>query len=230
MNALTQLQPQSSGSLDLALLFDAVEVFPESLAIVEAGVLVYTNPAWAQVFEYADPAPLQGRALEEFIPKPCSRKIADGADGGSQNCGDTEYPHLRRDGTQVQLQVACAGFSARGRNYQVIGTRDVSGKNQIERRLQKSRRLEAIGRLVGGVAHDFNNLLTGLMLYCDLLIRDSDENSPCRHYAEEMRQAGQQGAALIQQLLAVARPPRKRRSGLVLNEVIHAVSKTCSPG
>ena len=67
--------------------------------------------------------------------------------------------------------------------------------------------MEAIGRLVGGVAHDFNNLLTGIMLYCDLLLGELEEDSPPRRHVQEMRMAGEHGAALVHQLLAVARPP-----------------------
>jgi len=48
MNALAHLRPDAPGSPDLALLFAAVEAFPESLAIVGAGIVLYTNPAWAK--------------------------------------------------------------------------------------------------------------------------------------------------------------------------------------
>ena len=65
--------------------------------------------------------------------------------------------------------------------------------------------MEVMGRLVGGVAHDFNNLLTGIMLYCDLLIAGLHRDSRLMRHAEEIRMAGQQGGALIQQLLAAAR-------------------------
>src|ERR1700736_4547690 len=65
--------------------------------------------------------------------------------------------------------------------------------------------MEAIGRLVSGVAHDFNNLLTGIVLCSDLLLAGLENDSRLRRYAQEIREAGAQGADLIQQLLAVAR-------------------------
>src|SRR2546428_788697 len=70
MNAITQLRPDSPGSPDLLLFFAAVEAFPGSLAVVDSGVVIYANPAWAQMFEYVDPMQIRGRALEEFIPRP----------------------------------------------------------------------------------------------------------------------------------------------------------------
>jgi len=65
--------------------------------------------------------------------------------------------------------------------------------------------LETMGRLVGGVAHDFNNLLTGILLYCDLLIAALEDRPRLQDQVREMRAAGQQGGALIQQLLTLAR-------------------------
>jgi two-component system cell cycle sensor histidine kinase/response regulator CckA len=89
-----------------------------------------------------------------------------------------------------------------------------------ERQLRESQKMEAIGRLVGGVAHDFNNLLTGMVLCSELLLAGLEKDSRLRHYAEEIRLAGAQGAALIQQLLAVARQRAVAPRWLSLNEVI----------
>jgi two-component system, cell cycle sensor histidine kinase and response regulator CckA len=86
--------------------------------------------------------------------------------------------------------------------------------------LQESQKLEAIGRMVGGVAHDFNNLLTGILLYCDLLIAGLDSGNPLRGYAEEIRRAGGHSAGLIQQLMSVARPQADDPRPLSWNEVI----------
>src|SRR5262249_36783140 len=76
------------------------------------------------------------------------------------------------------------------------------------------------GRLVGGVAHDFNNLLTGITLYCDLLLSGLDKGSLLHHYAQEIRAAGDHGAAMIQQLLAVARQQVVEPRDLSLNQTI----------
>ncbi len=80
--------------------------------------------------------------------------------------------------------------------------------------------LEAIGRLVGGVAHDFNNLITGIVLCSELLLAGMDKRDRLRRYAEEIRSACAQGATLIHQLLAVARPRATAPQFLSLNEII----------
>jgi PAS domain-containing protein len=66
VSAITQLRPDSSGSSDLALLFAAFQAFPGSLAVVDSGVVLYANPAWAQMFESGDQ--VYGRPVEDFIP------------------------------------------------------------------------------------------------------------------------------------------------------------------
>jgi two-component system, cell cycle sensor histidine kinase and response regulator CckA len=87
-----------------------------------------------------------------------------------------------------------------------------------EHRLQADR-LEAVGRLAGGVAHDFNNLLTGVLLYCDLLMATLEPDNRARKYAEEIRKAGLQATGLIRQLLAIVKPSRSEPRLLSLNEI-----------
>jgi two-component system cell cycle sensor histidine kinase/response regulator CckA len=91
---------------------------------------------------------------------------------------------------------------------------------QTEQQLRDAHKMEAIGRLVGGVAHDFNNLLTGMVLCSELILAGLEENNRLRHFAEEIRKAGEQGAGLIQQLMAVARQRAVEPCILRLNDVV----------
>ena len=111
-------------------------------------------------------------------------------------------------------------FCINGRDFQVIGTRDVGPQRQLEQRLQESQKMEAVGRLLGGVAHDFNNLLTGVMLYCDLLMAELEKDSRSYRHAREMRHAGEQSAELVRQLLAVVRPQAMESRVFALNVVV----------
>jgi signal transduction histidine kinase len=116
-----------------------------------------------------------------------------------------------------QLPPSTTKFAVDGREFLLVHTQP---KNGAAGEFTHSQRLEAVGRLVGGVAHDFNNLLTGIVLSCDLLLVKLDTSSPLRRYAEEMRKAGTHGAKLIQQLLGVARPHKSELGLVSLNEVI----------
>jgi signal transduction histidine kinase len=102
----------------------------------------------------------------------------------------------------------------------VINARDVTDQRRLELELRQSHKMEAVGRLAGGVAHDFNNLLTAILGYCNLMLDDVPKEDPLRTDLEEIRRAGQRAAALTQQLLAFSRrqmlqPQLVDMSGLV---------------
>lgn len=215
MSAIAQLRPKSDGSPDPALLLAAVQASPESLAIISSGCIVYANPAWCEMFECSDPSQLQGRPVVDLIPAH-SLSLVPGAEPNDE----AHFVHTGRDGSCLHIELAGARFHLRDSEFQLIHTRDVSSQKQIERQLREAQTLEAVGRLVGGVAHDFNNLLTGIILYCDLLIGELEKDSRAQRHAREMRMAGEHGAALVQQLLAVARPRSEQPRVFALNDVV----------
>jgi two-component system cell cycle sensor histidine kinase/response regulator CckA len=104
--------------------------------------------------------------------------------------------------------------------HAVLQLRKNHDRTRDAKQLLESEKLEAMGRVVGGVAHDFNNLLTGILLYCDLLIAGLGSDHPLLAYAEEIRRAGGHSSGLIQQLLTVARPPLDDSCRLSWSEVI----------
>ncbi len=159
-----------------------------------------------------------------MLPEPLI-SVATGARPGEEReiSSEARVVRTRKDGTSVHLEVASAGFELRGREFQVVHSRDVSRQWQAERRQRESQGIEAVGQLVGGVAHDFNNLLTGIILYCDLLLGELEEDSPSRRHVREMRMAGEHGVAMVQQLLAVARPPANESHVFVLNDAVRGI-------
>jgi two-component system, cell cycle sensor histidine kinase and response regulator CckA len=104
-------------------------------------------------------------------------------------------------------------------DFALVLAEDSPRNPEAEQRLRQAERLEAVGRLAGGVAHDFNNLLTGVLLYCDLLMAHLEPCHRVRKYAEEIRKAGLQATGLVRQLLAVARPANSEPRLLSLNEI-----------
>src|SRR6202167_1134893 len=99
---------------------------------------------------------------------------------------------------------------------------------QTEQQLRDAQKMEPIGRLVGGVAHDFNNLLTGMVLCSELILAGLEKNHRLRRFAEEIRKAGEQGAGLIQQLMAVARQRAVEPCLLCVNDVVTNVHNLLS--
>ncbi|MFA5911722.1 MAG: ATP-binding protein [Vicinamibacterales bacterium] len=83
--------------------------------------------------------------------------------------------------------------------------RTQEGQRQLERQLAESQKMEAIGKLAGGVAHDFNNMLTAILGYASLIHEDAPADSPIRDQALQIRRAADSAAALTHKLLAFSR-------------------------
>jgi two-component system, cell cycle sensor histidine kinase and response regulator CckA len=238
MNAIVQLQQARPEAPDPALLLAAVQVLPESLAIVASGLIVYANPAWCEMFECSNEFPnqspgqvlsqvkdlqFQGRPLVDFVPQHPLSILFRAQSSETEVVPDASFVRTRSDGTRLHIEVARVGFHQRGNDFQIILARDISRQRHTEDQLRESQRLEAVGRLVGGVAHDFNNLLTGMMLYCDLLIGELEKDSRAHRHAEEMRMAAENSAALVQQLLNIARPPAGESRDCQVNDVVTGI-------
>jgi PAS domain S-box-containing protein len=97
---------------------------------------------------------------------------------------------------------------------------DVTERRTLEAQYQQAQKMEAVGRLAGGVAHDFNNLLTAILGYCELLLADLGANDPRRADITEIQKAGQSAAGLTRQLLAFSRKEIIEPTLLDLNVVV----------
>ncbi|MBI2841266.1 MAG: PAS domain S-box protein [Acidobacteria bacterium] len=102
---------------------------------------------------------------------------------------------------------------------------DVTERRRLEEQLRQAQKMEALGRLAGGVAHDFNNLLTAIIGYSDLLLMRLKQGDPLRSNAEEIKKAGGRASALTRQLLAFSRKQVLQPVVLDLNTVITDMEK-----
>ena len=103
--------------------------------------------------------------------------------------------------------------------------RDVTDRVRLEDELRQAQKMEAVGRLAGGVAHDFNNLLTAIGGYSDLLLSDLAPGDPRRSDVEEIKKAAERAAALTRQLLAFSRRQVLQPRVLDLNVVVVGAEK-----
>ena len=94
-------------------------------------------------------------------------------------------------------------------------------RRYLETRLRKSQKMEAIGTLAGGVAHDLNNILSGLVSYPELLLMDLPEDSPLRQPILTIRESGQKAAAIVQDLLTLARRGVSVTQVINLNQLVN---------
>jgi PAS domain S-box-containing protein len=138
-----------------------------------------------------------------------------------------ERRRCRKDGTSIDVAVWTAPL--RDAQASVCGIiaaiTDVSEKKGLEEQLRHSQKMEAVGRLAGGVAHDFNNLLTIINGYGHMMLKSLPVSDRLHNHAEEILKAGNQAAALTAQLLAFSRRQIIQPKSIDLNHVITDIEK-----
>jgi len=107
----------------------------------------------------------------------------------------------------------------------VLNARDVSEREVLEERLRQAQKMEAVGRLAGGVAHDFNNLLTAVLAGSELALVEIEEGHPAREDLEEIRKAAVRGAALTHRLLAFSRREAPTPQVVRLGDIVASATR-----
>lgn len=107
----------------------------------------------------------------------------------------------------------------------VVVSRNIEDRKRLEEQVRQAQKMEAVGRLAGGVAHDFNNLLTAINGYSDLLLRSLDRMDPRRADVEEIKETAGRAAGLTQQLLAFSRRQITQPTVVDLNQVVTNLEK-----
>jgi PAS domain S-box-containing protein len=132
--------------------------------------------------------------------------------------------HIAKDGRHIPVEVTAHVVELSGAHYGLSIVRDVSERRALESKLRQAERLEAIGRLAGGVAHDFNNVLTAVLGYAQIVESDARAGRPANpEHVAEIRVAAERAAQMTRQLLGFSRPqlgePRDIDVGVVLREM-----------
>ncbi len=143
---------------------------------------------------------------------------------------DLEKRYLRKDGKVVWAALNCSLVTDREGNplHFLTFTRDITESKRMEEMLRQAQRVEAVGRLAGGVAHDFNNLITIINGYSELLLSRTNPEDLNRTYLSEIHQAGERAARLTRQLLAFSRRQVMQAQVLDLNQVLASMEKMLS--
>ena len=161
---------------------------------------------------------LENEKTGERVESPLAKVLAEGAAIHS-----TVHSQLiSKDGHRVSVEESVSPICDERGNVKgaILIFRDTTKRRQVQDQLSQSQKMEAVGRLAGGVAGDFNNLLTVITGYSEMLRSDLPAGNPLRRFADEILYAAERAAALTRQLLAFSRSQFAQAKVLDLNALI----------
>ena len=193
------------------------------------GLITFASPSVARVLGF-QPAEVMGRKLSDFVHEDDVRILASALDevlarGFTPLITGLRFRH--RDGSWRIVEGSAARIVEPDGTIGLVTTgRDTTERVQLEAQLHRAQKLEAVGRLAGGVAHDFNDLLTVILGYSNLLLDQLDENRLLYQEVAEIKRAADRAVTLTQQLLTIGRRQAPSLRPVDLNPIIGAQADT----
>jgi len=217
----------NSEKMIVALLESASQAI---LSIDQSGHIILANRRTEEVFGYTREE-LLGARIEILLPESKRRMH-------SRNREDYfARPHVRpmgigmdlagrhRDGTEFPVEVSLSYVETDDGMFAIAFVSDISQRKRLEEQLLHAQKMEAVGRLAGGVAHDFNNMLTVIGGYNRMILDELSALDPLRGYAEEILKAADRAGAITNQLLAFSRRQIVKPQVLQINMMIAQTDK-----
>jgi PAS domain S-box-containing protein len=201
----------------------------------ENGEILDFNPIITKRFGYTRPILLGQRLWDTDLFRTASMDASILSEVQNEDSVQRSIPLLTAAGEPVDVEVAANLYTEGERRVVQFNIRDVSARKRVEEKLRRaddeirqSQKMEAVGRLAGGVAHDFNNLLTAVLGYSDFLRQTLEEDHPGRRLLDQITKAGERAVILTKQLLAFGRKHIVHRTVLNPNEVLEEIRQLLS--
>lgn len=192
------------------------------IALLDAeGRCRYASPTYVRELGYA-PSTIIGTMRTDLIhPEDLQLAIDNWYQARRQGSAQAIYRIAHADGSWRWFDTRLIAVTHRGAPFLMLIGRDITVRRALEAQLQQAQKLEALGRLTGGMAHDINNLLTVITGGIELASAALPDDHPAQADLALVRAAGDRAAALVHQVLAFARRQVARPQPLHLGMVIH---------
>jgi two-component system cell cycle sensor histidine kinase/response regulator CckA len=187
------------------------------------GIVTHWNGGAHRIYGYSA-AEIVGKSSSILVPPDRLPELINTIE--KIKCGEivVESDAIRVGQDTKEIHFAQTHAPIKNGDGQVVGistvARDVTESRRLEEMFRHAQKMEAVGRLAGGVAHDFNNLLGVILGYTELLLTRIDPSDPQRKDIEEIQKAGDRAALLTRQLLAYSRKQVLQPKVLDLNVVV----------
>jgi len=198
------------------------------LLLDQEGRITYTTPSAGRQFGWT-PDSMIGQPLVDLLHPEDQRHVAQRLSSAASRPGEqmmTEARIRRSDGSYRSMDaIVVSRLHELAVDGVVFNARDITEGRRLEEQLRQAQKMEAVGRLAGGVAHDFNNLLTAILGYCNLALDDMAPDDMSRRDLEEIKDAGERAATLTRQLLAFSRRQMLQPEAVDLNRLVRQTQK-----
>ena len=201
----------------------------DMIAVVDTdGNRLYNSPSYYRILGYTVEELHSTSTLDQIHPDDHQLVVDVTNDTRRSGVGRRiEFRMRHKDGHWVHLESTASIIRDAGRkgDLLVVVSREISERRRLEEQLRQSQKMDAIGRLSGGVAHDFNNLLGVIIGYGEILEERIAESDPLRASVDQVLKAGRRAASLTRQLLAFSRQQVLEPKVMLLNAVVSDMEK-----
>jgi two-component system, cell cycle sensor histidine kinase and response regulator CckA len=211
------------------LFHDLFESAPDATVIADAhGFICAASRQAEELFGYP-PGELAGQSAEILVApslRPEYRRLragfAEAPERRLMGAGQQNLLAVRNDGSTFPIEISLSPTTTE-RGVVIAAIRDITDRRRLEQHLRQIQKMEAVGRLAGGVAHDFNNILGIILGQSQIMLRDLPPDHPTRSRLEQIRSASERAAGLTRQLLAFSRTQSFETQILSLNDIVEGL-------
>lgn len=204
----------------LAKIFRAIPD-PISISTMEEGFFLDVNDAFLRMTGYSRDEIIGKTSLDLGLwHDPAQRSMLMDMVGEQGSVRNLEVKFRSKRGRSMIMLVSAELLEIEGNPCIILESRDITERKFLESELVRSQKMEAIGRLAGGITHDFNNLLTAIDGYCELALLKLGKPDQVRANILKIKEVKETASTLVRQLLAFSRRQKVKPRSLDINEVI----------